>query len=85
MFVENYYIKHYLNFVKQGKANMQDAHAQELQLLRDGRSFYLIGEDDYLDYAHANDIGGVVTEWMEGYRRAMNMARRIQKTELMPK
>ena len=84
LFVENYYIRHYLNFVKQGKANMQDAHAQELQLLRDGRSFYLIGEDDYLDYAHANDIGGVVTEWMEGYRRAMNMARRIQKTELMP-
>ena len=82
--VENFYLRHYLNFVRQGKADMQDAHAPELQLLRDGRSFYLIGEDDYLGYAHANGIGGVVTEWMEGYRRAMNMAKRMRDLELMP-
>lgn len=84
LFAEERYLIHYLQFVRQGKVGLQDAHAGELQILRDGRSFYFVGDDQYLDYAHANGITGEVTEWMEGYRRAMNLARRMRNMELMP-
>ena len=43
-----------------------------------------MGDATYLDYAHANHIGGVVTEWMEDYARAMNLAGRIRGMEAVP-
>lgn len=62
-----------------------DKHASELGILfKDGRSFYLVSNDDFLNYAHANGINSEVTEWMEGYHRAMNMAKRMHNLELMP-
>lgn len=65
--------------------DMKDEHAKELTMLfKDGRSFYFITNDFCLDYAHANGITGEVVEWMEGYRRASNMAKRMQQLELMP-
>lgn len=65
--------------------DLKDTHASELTMLfKDGRSFYFITNDYLLDYAHANGITGEVVEWMEGCRRAANMASRMQQLEYMP-
>lgn len=67
-----------------GQASLQDSHAADLVFLKDGRSFYLVDSDAYLAYARANAIGGPVTEWMEGFARARNLANRMRNMELMP-
>ena len=82
--VEKAYLSRYTRFVKDGLAGIQDSHAADLEILKDGRSFYLINDDKFLDYAHANNIGGIVTKWMEGFAKAMNMAKRMRNLELMP-
>lgn len=84
LWAESRYLMRYMDYVKDGSATLQDSHATDLALLKDGRSFYLMGDDTYLQYAHANHIGGVVTEWMEGYARAMNLAKRIRGMEAVP-
>lgn len=81
---EKIYLTLYLEHAAKGAVKLQDSHAADLTILKDGRSFYLVYDDAFLNYAHANNIGGVVTEWMEGYRRAMNLAKRIRSIELMP-
>lgn len=81
---EKIYLIIYLEHAAKGAVTLQDSHADDLSILKDGRSFYLVYDDAFLNYAHANNIGGVVTEWMEGYRRAMNLAKRIRSIELMP-
>ncbi|MBQ0022942.1 MAG: hypothetical protein KBT29_06855, partial [Prevotellaceae bacterium] len=81
---EKIYLTLYLEHAAKGAVMLQDNHAADLTILKDGRSFYLVYDDAFLNYAHANNIGGVVTEWMEGYRRAMNLAKRIRSIELMP-
>ena len=73
-----------MDYVAKGTAKIQDSHAADLAILKDGRSFYFINDDKYLDYAHANHIDGVVTEWMEGFARAMSLAKRIRGLEVMP-
>ena len=82
--IEYDYLKQYTNFAKKDKATLKDTHAKELEILKDGRSFYLIGNADFLQYAHANHIDGVVTDWMEGFEKAENMAKRIRSLEVMP-
>ena len=84
LWAESRYLMRYMDYVKEGAATLQDSHAADLALLKDGRSFYLVGDATYLDYAHANHIGGVVTEWMEDYARAMNLAKRIRGMEAVP-
>ncbi|MGM9674334.1 MAG: TlpA family protein disulfide reductase [Bacteroidaceae bacterium] len=84
LWAESRYLMRYMECVKDGSATLQDSHAADLALLKDGRSFYLVGDATYLDYAHANHIGGVVTEWMEDYARAMNLAKRIRGMEAVP-
>lgn len=84
LMAEWYYLSRYNNDVKKGLAPMQDSHADELMLLKDGCAFYLLNDDSYLDYAHANNIGGIVTEWMEGYRSAVNLAQKMRGLFLMP-
>ena len=81
---EQCYLSRYLECVEAGAVKMQDSHAANLIFLKDGRSFYLVGNDKYLDYAHANHINGVVTEWMEGFTKAMNLAKRIRGMEIVP-
>ena len=81
---EQTYLRRYLECVDEGSANLQDSHAAELIFLKDGRSFYIVGNDKYLGYAHANHIDGVVTEWMEGFAQAMNLAKRIRGMETVP-
>lgn len=80
---EKTYLTLYLEHVAKGAVTLQDTHSADLSILKDCRSFYLVYDDVFLDYAHANSISGVVTEWMEGYRRAMNLAKRIRSMELM--
>ena len=82
--VESLYLRRYLECVNESSADLHDIHAVDLIFLKDGRSFYLVGDDTYLQYAHANHIGGVVTEWMEDYARAMNLAKRIRGMEAVP-
>ena len=84
LWAESRYLMRYMDDVKEGAATLQDSHAADLALLKDGRSFYLVGDATYLDYAHANHIGGVVTEWMEDYARTMNLAKRIRGMETVP-
>ena len=84
LWAESRYLMRYMECVEDGSAALQDSHAADLALLKDGRSFYLVGDATYLDYAHANHIGGVVTEWMEDYARAMNLAGRIRGMEAVP-
>lgn len=74
--VEKTYLSRYTRFVKDGLAGIQDSHAADLEILKDGRSFYLINDDKFLDYAHANNISGIVTKWMEGFAKAMNNSTR---------
>lgn len=84
LLVEMSYLNRYLRCVAEGTAELRDSHAADLVFLKDGRSFYLVGDDKYLAYAHANNIGGVVTEWMELFAKAMNLAKRIRGLELLP-
>lgn len=84
LWAENNYLIHYMNYVAKGTAKIQDSHAADLAILKDGRSFYFINDDKYLGYAHSNHIDGVVTEWMEGFARAMSLAKRIRGLEVMP-
>lgn len=84
LMAEWYYLRHYNSDVEKGDAPMRDPHAQDLAILKDGRSFYLVGDDAFLGYARANNIGGEVTEWMEGFRSAMNLAQKMRGLELMP-
>lgn len=81
---ETYYLWHYMRFVKDSLVGIQDIHAADLEILKDGRSFYTVNGAGLLNYAHANHIGGVFTEWMEGFAKAMNMAKRMRNMELMP-
>ena len=81
---EQTYLRRYLECVDEGSAKLHDSHAAELIFLKDGRSFYIVGNDKYLGYAHANHIDGVVTEWMEGFAQAMNLAKRIRGMETVP-
>lgn len=81
---ESQYLRRYVQCVVDGQASLQDSHAADLVFLKDGRSFYLVDSDAYLPYARANAIGGPVTEWMEGFARAKNLANRMRNMELMP-
>lgn len=84
LMAEWYYLRRYNSDVEKGDAPIRDPHAQDLVILKDGRSFYLVGDDAFLEYALANNISGEVTEWMEGFRRAMNLGRKMRGLELMP-
>lgn len=84
LLVEQAYVNQYSGLASKGKWAMEDKHASELRYLKDGCSFYLIGNDGALAYAYANGIAGEVTEWMEGYRKAMNLSIRMQQMEIMP-
>lgn len=77
------YLARYLKYVADGRLSLTDTHAADLGILKDGRAFYIVRDAEYLPYAHHNNVKGVVTEWMEGYARAMNMAKRIRGLELM--
>lgn len=81
---ESYYLNRYNDDAQKGLVPIQDPHAENLAILKDGRSFYLINDDAYLEYAHANNIDGAVTEWMEGFRNTMNLAKKMRGLELMP-
>lgn len=88
LWLEYNYVKHFLDPGVNPNGGLVDKHSDELGILfKDGRSFYLVGNDDYLDYldyAHANGIKGEVTEWLEGYHRAMNLANHMCSLEIMP-
>lgn len=84
LLVEQSYVNQYSGLASKGKWPMEDKHASELIFLKDGRSFYLLSNDGALAYAYANGITGEVTEWMEGYRRAMSLSKRMQQMEVMP-
>lgn len=81
---ERWYVNAYLAYVGAGSLSLQDEHAADLIYGKDGRSFYLVGDDAHLNYLRANGVKSVVTDWMEGFRRAGNMARRLQNMEQMP-
>lgn len=84
LLVEQSYVNQYSGLASKGKWTMEDKHASELIFLKDGRSFYLISNDGALAYAYANGITGEVTEWMEGYRRAMSLSKRMQQMNVIP-
>ena len=84
LLVEQSYVNQYSGLASKGKWSMEDKHASELRYLKDGCSFYLIGNDSALAYADANGITGEVTEWMEGYRRAKRLSKRMLQMEVMP-
>ncbi|MCF0199154.1 MAG: TlpA family protein disulfide reductase [Bacteroidaceae bacterium] len=81
---EWFYLRRYHKDAEAGIVQLQDPHAADLILLKDGRSFYFLEDDAFLEYAHANHIGGVATQWMEDYAKAMNLAKRMRGLELMP-
>lgn len=84
LLIEHSYVNQYTVLASKGKCALKDKHASELRYLKDGCSFYFIGNDSPLAYAYANDIKGEVTEWMEGYRRARRLSKRMLQMEVMP-
>ena len=79
LLLEDYYVR------TVQEHTLVDAHANDLILFRDGRSYYLPPMAARLPYLEANGLDhGEVYEWLKGFAEAQEIGKKMKAAEVQP-